>query len=284
MEFGNNPNDTQIPMIGADEVSDVDLNSDDDILIGNFQTTQLTKYQQRCSLLVRNWRLIAGLLSIVLIVIGGYTIFSSYGAPTKPVNTQVNRVPTKPINEQDIYTVVFTVKTIDVVDTIPSNFTMTVYPKWAPKGAERFFDLTMAKYWDECRFFRVVKDFVVQWGISGTPSITKKWDITIDDDPAYPGVSNKEAYVSFATAGANTRTTQLFINTKDNIRLDGMGFTPFAKITSGMDVVKSLYDKYNSKEISQSKLTEEGNKYLKENYPLLGFIVATEIIQNPSSL
>lgn len=168
--------------------------------------------------------------------------------------------------------------------TTKGDFLVEVKREWAPKGADRFYNLVKNGFYNEAAFFRVIKGFVAQFGINKDPNISAKWrEAVIDDDPVK--LSNLRGTISFATAGPNTRTTQLFINFKDNQRLDSMGFSPFAKVTEGMDTVDNLYSDYGEGEPygngpSQSKIQTEGNEYLKSNFPKLDYIISTEIILN----
>jgi len=126
------------------------------------------------------------------------------------------------------------------------SFTLDVDRSLSPLGADRFYALVKDEFFtktnnvDGAAFFRVVDTFIVQFGISGDPAETSKFRDSIEDDPAIEGNSNVAATVAFATAGANTRTSQIFINLKDNTQLDGDGFTPFGKVSKGMDVVNAI--------------------------------------------
>ncbi|MGC8728768.1 MAG: peptidylprolyl isomerase [Elusimicrobiales bacterium] len=168
--------------------------------------------------------------------------------------------------------------------TTKGDFLVEVKREWAPKGADRFYNLVKNGFYNEAAFFRVIKGFVAQFGINKDPNISAKWrEAVIDDDPVK--ISNSRGTISFATAGPNTRTTQLFINFKDNQRLDSMGFSPFAKVIEGMNVVDNLYSDYGEGEPygngpSQSKIQTEGNSYLKSYFPKLDYIISTEIILN----
>ncbi len=127
-------------------------------------------------------------------------------------------------------------------DTTMGTFVVECNRAWSPNGADRFYELVKAGYYDGNRFFRVVKTprpFVVQFGINGDPAVSRKWvNKMIKDDPVMQ--SNTEGYVTFAKSSRpNSRTTQIFINLTDNSSLDKMGFAPFAKVVKGMDVIKS---------------------------------------------
>ncbi|KAG5176059.1 cyclophilin-like domain-containing protein [Tribonema minus] len=156
------------------------------------------------------------------------------------------------------------------------TFVMQVHPDWAPKGAARFLELVDSDFFTDVRFFRVLKGFVAQFGISGDPQVSAKWRASaIRDDPVTQ--SNKRGTVVFATAGANTRTSQLFINFGDNAFLDKMGFSPIGEIVEGMDTVDSLYADYGEgaprgKGPDQNAIQSRGNAYLKDKFPNLSYI------------
>jgi cyclophilin family peptidyl-prolyl cis-trans isomerase len=160
-------------------------------------------------------------------------------------------------------------------ETTKGDFVVEAVRGWSPLGADRFHELVTSGYYNENRFFRVVPGFVVQWGLAADPALTRKWKTNIDDDP--PGVSNTPGTVCFATAGRQTRTTQVFINFGDNSRLDSQGFSPFGKVTEGMGVVVSLSAEYGERP-DQGRITSEGNAYLKAEFPNLDYIRKASII------
>src|SRR5580704_11366576 len=128
-------------------------------------------------------------------------------------------------------------------DTSKGAFEVEVHRDWAPAGADRFYNLVKNGFFDNARFFRVISGFMVQFGIHGDPAVSAQWrQARIPDDPVKQ--SNSRGTMTFATAGPNTRTTQVFINFADNSRLDRMGFAPFGQIVSGMNVVDALYSGY----------------------------------------
>jgi peptidyl-prolyl cis-trans isomerase A (cyclophilin A) len=162
-------------------------------------------------------------------------------------------------------------------DTSKGVFVVEVHRDWAPLGADRFYNLVKNGFYDDCRFFRVLDDFMAQVGINGTPAIQSNWrNATIQDDPVKQ--SNKRGFVTFAKSGApNSRSTQVFINFKDNSTLDKSGFAPFGQVTSGMDVVDKLYSGYgegapSGKGPEQGKVQMEGNAYLTKDFPKLDYI------------
>jgi peptidyl-prolyl cis-trans isomerase A (cyclophilin A) len=165
--------------------------------------------------------------------------------------------------------------------TSKGDFVLEIHRDWAPTGADRFYNLVKSGYFDNTRFFRVIKGFMVQWGIHGEPAVNASWrEARIKDDPVKE--SNKRGYISFATAGPDTRTTQVFINFADNGRLDSSGFAPFGKVVSGMNVVDSLYADYGEGAPggagpSQPRMQDEGNAYLNRDFPKLDYVKSVKI-------
>lgn len=155
-------------------------------------------------------------------------------------------------------------------DTSAGEFVVTVTRAWAPLGADRFYNLVKNGFYDGTRFFRVVPNFMVQWGINGDPDIQRNWRMAnIKDDPA--GVkSNGRGMITFANAGPNSRSTQLFINYKSNAFLDKT-FMPFGEVTSGMTVVDKINAKHGE-EPDQGQIQANGNRYLQKAFPDLDFI------------
>jgi peptidyl-prolyl cis-trans isomerase A (cyclophilin A) len=168
-------------------------------------------------------------------------------------------------------------------DTSKGPFVIEVHRDWAPQGADRFYNLVKNGFFDNARFFRVIEGFMVQFGINGDPKIATVWrDADIKDDPVKQ--SNGRGTITFATAGPNTRTTQVFINFADNAPLDGQGFSPFGKVVSGMEVVDSLYSGYgegapNGNGPDQGRIQSQGNAYLEQDFPKLDFIKTATIAE-----
>jgi len=166
--------------------------------------------------------------------------------------------------------------------TTKGNFTIKVTRDWAPLGADRFYNLARHHFYDNASFFRALKGFVVQWGISAYPPVTAAWEhAPIKDDPVVQ--SNVRGSVTYAMAGPNTRTTQLFINLVDNKRLDGMGFAPIGQVTEGMEIVDSLYSDYgegapDGHGPAQDQIEKSGKVYLDKNFPNLDSIKTTKLI------
>jgi peptidyl-prolyl cis-trans isomerase A (cyclophilin A) len=157
------------------------------------------------------------------------------------------------------------------------DFVVEVNREWAPNGVDRFHDLVQQGFYDECRFFRVVPGFVVQFGMNGDPAVYAKWkDSVIKDDKVTQ--SNKRGYMTFASRGPDTRTSQVFINFDDNERLDALGFAPFGKVVEGMDVVDKINAQYGQKP-EQGLIEEKGNEYLKSAFPKMDFVKKATVLK-----
>ena len=167
-------------------------------------------------------------------------------------------------------------------ETGKGDFVIEVHRDWSPLGADRFYNLVNSGFFDGVRFFRVISGFMAQFGIHGDPKVAAAWrDATIADDPVRQ--HNVRGMVSFATAGPNTRTTQLFINYADNSRLDGMRFSPIGQVVQGMEVVDRLYGAYGEGAPaghgpSQGRIQTEGNEYLARDFPRLDQIKRATIV------
>ncbi|MGA2851518.1 MAG: peptidylprolyl isomerase [Terracidiphilus sp.] len=160
--------------------------------------------------------------------------------------------------------------------TTKGPFVVEVHRDWSPLGADRFYNLVKNGFFNNGHFFRVVPDFVVQFGLSPSPAVNKVWqDASIQDDPVTQ--SNHKGSLTFASRGPNTRTTQLFVNLGENARLDGMGFSPFGTVTEGMDVVEKLYAGYGQTP-DQGRIQAEGKPYLDKEFPLLDSIKLARIV------
>jgi peptidyl-prolyl cis-trans isomerase A (cyclophilin A) len=163
------------------------------------------------------------------------------------------------------------------IDTSRGPVVIEVTRADAPIGADRFYNLVKAKYFDGARFFRVLPGFMAQFGIAADPALTKTWDVPIQDDPVK--TSNVRGTLTFAaTAAADSRTTQMFINFADNSRLDSQRFAPIGKVVSGMENVDQIYsgDRENP---DQSRIEAEGNAYLEKEFPHLDYIRTARIAQ-----
>ena len=161
-------------------------------------------------------------------------------------------------------------------DTSKGTFVIQVTRAWAPRGADRFYNLVKNGFYDNVRFFRVIAGFMVQFGINGDPRVSARWrEANIADDPVTQ--SNTRGMITFATAGPNTRTTQVFINFGNNSQLDGMGFAPFGKVVSGMNVVDAINSEYGEgaprgRGPEQGRLQMEGNAYLAKSFARMDYI------------
>ena len=184
--------------------------------------------------------------------------------PTQPTQ------PPAPSNGEPV-TGTFTVN----VEASTGNFTIEVHRAWAPVGAERFYQLVKSGFYDECRFFRVVPGFMVQFGMNGDPAVQQKWDVNIQDDPVIK--SNMPGYVTFATSGPNSRTTQIFISYGNNSFLDGQGFSPFGKVIDGMASVNKINSEYKESP-QQHQIEASGNEYLNREFPQLDYVRKMTIV------
>jgi peptidyl-prolyl cis-trans isomerase A (cyclophilin A) len=161
-------------------------------------------------------------------------------------------------------------------DTSKGPFVIQVNRAWAPHGADRFYNLVKNGFYDDVRFFRVISGFMVQFGINGNPQVSARWrEANIPDDPVK--TSNARGTISFATAGPNTRTTQVFINFGDNARLDASGFAPFGQVVSGMNVVDAINAEYGEgaprgRGPDQGRLQMEGNAYLAAQFKRMDYV------------
>jgi cyclophilin family peptidyl-prolyl cis-trans isomerase len=164
--------------------------------------------------------------------------------------------------------------------TTQGEFLIEVTRAWSPNGADRFYNLVKNGFFDEVRFFRVVPGFVVQFGIHGDPAIATKWlEAKIADDPLVE--SNKRGFLTYAKSSLpNSRSTQFFINLGDNTGLDGQGFSPFGRVTEGMDVVDKLYGGYGEQLTRlQGEIAAKGNDYLDKDFPKLDHIKKATLVK-----
>lgn len=164
----------------------------------------------------------------------------------------------------------------------PNTFVhFNVSRKWAPMGVDRFYKLLTlpeGSYYNNNSFFRVVPNFVVQFGINGVPAVSQKWEnANIQDDPVV--LSNLAGTLCFATSGPNTRTTQLYVNYADNSKLDAQGFAPFAKLSSATDlqILANINAQYGQQP-DQGLIYSQGDSYLQTSFPLLTYLVQTKVI------
>ena len=170
-------------------------------------------------------------------------------------------------------------------DTSKGTFVVEVHRDWAPLGADRFFNLVKSGFYDDSRFYRVIDSMLVQAGMQGDPKVQAAWAAaTIPDDP--PKESNRRGTVTLASAGADTRATQFFINLADNGRaFDRQRLPPIGRVVSGMEVVDTLYSGYGEGSPrgsgpDQSQIRAEGNAYLTKSFPKLDYIKHASIVPN----
>jgi len=206
----------------------------------------------------------------VALVLCSFAVVPLQGAGATAVNKAELRNPAS-LNERApaVFRVTF--------DTSKGSFVVEVHRNLAPLGADRFYNLVKHGFYDDCRFFRVLDGVVAQAGMNGDSAIQSAWsNAVIADDPRKE--SNKRGTLTLASAGPNSRSTQFFINLSENAKLfDRQGLAPFGSIVSGLDVVDSLYSGYGEAAPrgfgpEQSRITAEGNAYLKKTFPKLDYI------------
>jgi peptidyl-prolyl cis-trans isomerase A (cyclophilin A) len=209
---------------------------------------------------------------LALVLVGAATLAAACHRPvplTSPAPKGLDAVG------PDSFTVRFT--------TTRGSFDLKVHRDWSPRGADRIYWLVSNRYYDGVRFFRAVPNFVVQFGMNGDTAVQRAFkDRRIPDDTVKRG--NVRGTLSFAMGGANTRTTQLFINLKDNQRLDPLGFSVVAQVVAGMAVVDSLYQGYGDgaprgKGPSQATIAAEGEAYLAREFPKLDKVITARVVQ-----
>jgi homoserine O-acetyltransferase len=168
------------------------------------------------------------------------------------------------------------------LDTSKGPIVIEVHREWAPRGADRFHELVTSRYYDDTRFFRVVKGQWAQFGINGDPNVSARWrTATIRDDPARQ--SNVRGRVAFAFKDPDGRTTQVYISLRDNSYQDTQGFVPFGEVVQGMDVADALYSEYGEssgggiRAGKQQQMFEEGNAFLDREFPKLDRIITARI-------
>jgi peptidyl-prolyl cis-trans isomerase A (cyclophilin A) len=175
------------------------------------------------------------------------------------------------------------------LETSRGRADVMVRKDWSPLGAGRFYDLVNEKHFDNARFFRVLPNYIAQFGLSGDPAVDKAWRTRgIDDEPVKH--TNAHGTLTFAQGGANTRSSQLFFNLKDNPPLDGLGFAPIGEVTSGLGAIDSLYSGYGDATPKsgtqlgregpvQDSIIAQGNAYLERGWPKLDLIKTARIVQ-----
>jgi peptidyl-prolyl cis-trans isomerase A (cyclophilin A) len=172
-------------------------------------------------------------------------------------------------------------------ETSKGDFVVQVNRAWAPLGAQRFYGLVRNGYYDGVRFFRVIPGFMAQFGVHGVPAVNDAWsNESIADDPVL--VSNTRGMVTYAKAGPETRTTQVFVNYRDNSALDADGFAPFGRVIEGMDVVDRLYGEYGETAPGGAGpdyacLVSGGNAYLARSFERMDSVVTATIVREANA-
>lgn len=176
--------------------------------------------------------------------------------------------PAQPVHTPDVYRV--------NLDTSRGAVVLEITRAWAPRGADHFYELVRNRYYDGDRFYRVVPRFVVQFGINGDPQVSQLWSaLRIPDDPVKQ--KNRKGMVTFASSGPGARTTQVFVNMRDNPALDRQGFAPIGRVAEGMDVLERLYGGYGDMPPRGGgpdgvEIGRQGNAYLDNHFPRLDYI------------
>jgi len=172
------------------------------------------------------------------------------------------------------------------VETTKGDFVIEAHRDWSPHGVDRLYQLVRAGYYDDSRFSRVRAGYIVQWGIAGDPAVAQRWrNARIPDDSVRR--TNARGTIAYAMTGPDTRTTQLYINLRDNTQLDAQGFSPLGTVVRGMDVVDRLNAEYGEtagggmRAGKQGAVFAGGNAYLDRNYPRLDHLVRAEIVRGP---
>jgi len=167
-------------------------------------------------------------------------------------------------------------------DTSVGEFVVKVTRAWAPNGADRFYNLVKNGFYDDVRFFRAVPNFMVQFGLHANPTVTKIWQ-SARIPPDKVTQSNRKGFITFAMgASPDTRTTQVFINFRNNTNLDSMGFAPFGEVVSGIENVDKIYTGYGEGSPRgsgppQARVAGEGNAYLIKSFPKMDYIKTATI-------
>lgn len=170
------------------------------------------------------------------------------------------------------------------LETTKGGILIRVTRSWAPLGADRFYNLVKAGYYDGVAFHRVLKNFVAEWGIHGDPWVNAAWrQALMADEPVRE--SNTRGRLTFSKNTPNSRTVQVFINLKNNSSLDSQGFSPFGEVVEGMDVVESLYSEYGDgpprgEGVYQAMAIARGDEYLNEEFPLLDRIERAVLVES----
>lgn len=168
-------------------------------------------------------------------------------------------------------------------ETTKGDFVVEVTRAWAPNGADRFYNLVKLGFYNDVAFFRAISGFMVQFGLHGSPEVNRAWKMARIPDDAVKQ-SNKKHYITFATSGKDSRTTQVFINFGNNVNLDGMGFSPFGKVIEGTEIVDKIHTGYGEgaprgRGPSQGAIQSKGNVYLRKDFPELDYLKKASLVE-----
>ena len=221
--------------------------------------------------MLKKWIIVATVLAII-IPLFGQTAARASGQTAKrrsAARPSLLQPATLKAQAPEVYRAKFT--------TTKGDFVIEVTRAWAPRGADRFYNLVKNGFYTDAAFFRVLPGFVAQMGIPARPDVARIWySARITDDPVTR--SNLRGTVTFATSGPNSRTSQIFINYRDNTALNGMGFAPFGKVIEGMEVVDQFYSGYGERP-DQGRITNEGKAYLDKEFPNLDRVKSAVIVE-----
>ena len=216
--------------------------------------------------------------ALAVVLISGAAAIASAQAP-KPAPA----APARPAANRLLNPAALNAKAPDLfkvkLDTTKGPIVIELHRDWAPKGVDRFYNMVRAGYFTNVRFFRVIPNFMAQFGVSGDPAVNAAWEkARLTDDPAN-GQHNVRGMLTYGTTGQpNSRGTQLFINYKDNSYLDAQGFVPIGQVVEGMEAADMLNSEYGSApQNNQQRIVAEGNKYLQANFPKLDYIKTATI-------
>jgi len=215
-------------------------------------------------------------------VAGTAALVAAQAAP-KPAAPAQPAAPAKPAVNRLLNPAALTAKAPEEFtvkfDTSKGPVILALHRAWAPKGVDRFYNMVRAGFFSNVRFFRVIPNFMAQFGVNGNPDVNAAWEkVRLTDDPPN-GQKNVRGMLTYGTTGQpNSRGTQLFINYKDNSYLDAQGFVPIGQVTEGMEVVDMLNSEYGAApQNNQQRIVAEGNKYLIANFPKLDYIKTATI-------
>jgi peptidyl-prolyl cis-trans isomerase A (cyclophilin A) len=216
--------------------------------------------------------------ALIVLLATGTVMLAQTPAPTKSAAPAAKAPAANPLLHPELLKARAPAEFKVKFTTTKGDFVVAVHRDWSPLGADRFYNLVRNRFFTNAAFFRIVPNFIVQFGMPADPKVGAVWqEASIKDDPVKPANSNKKGTLVFATSGANTRTTQLFINLKDNTPLDGQGFTAFGEVTEGMEIVAGLYAGYGEQP-QQPLITAQGKAYLDKNFPRLDSVKTAVIL------